>query len=222
MSDSRRDRKVAWVARVGSLLLRALAFTWRVRVVNGHVVRDLKERGEPFIYLLWHGELLPLLWAHRNRQIAIMISEHSDGEIITRVARALGCRAVRGSTSRGGARALLAACRELEAGFDLAVTPDGPRGPPRSVAPGAVVIAQRTGAPMVPVAASASRAWRLRSWDRFVIPKPFARVTVAYSEAIRVSADTPRDAIKEIETVRAGIDRAAETAASGERRRMET
>lgn len=215
MSDAPRNRRVAWVARIGSLVVRALAWTWRVRVVNGDIVRDLKEHGEPFIYLLWHGELLPLLWAHRNRQIAIMISEHSDGEILTRVARSLGCRAVRGSTSRGGARALLAACRELEAGFDLAVTPDGPRGPARSVAPGAVVIAQRTGAPMVPVAVSTSRAWRLRSWDRFVIPKPFARVTVAYSEAIRVSADTPRDATREIEIVRAGIDHAAEIAARG-------
>jgi lysophospholipid acyltransferase (LPLAT)-like uncharacterized protein len=88
----------------------------------------------------------------------------------TAIAKAIGFRLIRGSTSRGAARALLGACRELESGFDIAVTPDGPRGPAGSVAPGALVISQRTGAPMVPVAASAKSAWRLRSWDRFLIP----------------------------------------------------
>jgi len=83
------------------------------------------------------------------------------------------------------------------------------------VAPGAVIIAQRTGAAMIPVAAAASRAWHLRSWDRFLIPKPFARVTVAYGDPIRVAADTPRDATMEVDAVRAGIDRAVEIAVGG-------
>jgi Kdo2-lipid IVA 3' secondary acyltransferase len=172
------------------------------------------ERKQPVILVLWHGQLLPLLWAHRNQQISIIISEHRDGEIIARVAAALGCRSVRGSSSRGAARALLSACREVEAGYDLAITPDGPRGPARSVAPGSVVISQRTGAPMVPVAAWANKAWRLRSWDSFLIPKPFARVTVAYSDPIRVAAETPRGAADEIESVRGGIDTAEKLAAS--------
>jgi lysophospholipid acyltransferase (LPLAT)-like uncharacterized protein len=155
---------------------------------------------------------LPLIWTHRNRGIAIMVSEHSDGEIIARVAHALGFRTLRGSTSRGAARALLSACRTLESGVDVAVTPDGPRGPANSVAPGVVVIAQRTGAPMVPTAASTNRAWRLRSWDQFIIPKPFARVTVAYGEPIRVAAESPRDAISETDSVRAAIEHATDLA----------
>lgn len=215
MSDSRGDQKVAWLARLGTIALRALALTWRVRVVNGDFVEAEHRRGQPIMLILWHGQLLPLLWAHRNRQIAVMISEHRDGELIARMATALGCRLVRGSTSRGAARALLGACREVEAGFDIAVTPDGPRGPAGSVAPGALVISQRTGVPMIPVAASASRGWRLRSWDKFLIPKPFARVTVAYSDPIRVTADTPRDATEQSARVRAAIDRAAEIAAAG-------
>jgi lysophospholipid acyltransferase (LPLAT)-like uncharacterized protein len=205
----RRERKIAWIAGLGAIIIRALALTWRVRFVNGEIVRALKDRRQPFIYVLWHGQLLPLLWSHRDRQVAIMVSEHSDGEVIARIAKALGFRTVRGSTSRGAARALLGACREIEAGFDLAVTPDGPRGPAHSVAPGAAIIAQRTQAPMVPVAARASRSWRLKSWDRFMIPKPFARVVVAYSDPIAVTGDSARDAVVESEHgVREGIERA--------------
>jgi lysophospholipid acyltransferase (LPLAT)-like uncharacterized protein len=215
VSDAKVDRKTAWLARLGTALLRALALTWRVRVVNGDVVRALNQSRQPFMYVLWHGQLLPLLWTHRNRQVALMISEHRDGELIARVATAIGFRLIRGSTSRGAARALLGACRELESGFDIAVTPDGPRGPAGSVAPGALVISQRTGAPMVPVAASAKSAWRLRSWDRFMIPKPFARVVVAYGEPIRSTADSARDATAEASGLRVAIDRAAEAAAAG-------
>jgi lysophospholipid acyltransferase (LPLAT)-like uncharacterized protein len=207
--------RVALIARAATFFLRTLAITWRIRMVNDADVRALRDRREAFIYILWHGHLLPLTWVHRNRQISVIVSEHKDGEILARVMHALGCRTVRGSTSRGAARALLGACRELENGFDLAITPDGPRGPARSVAPGAVIIAQRTGAVMVPVAASADRAWHLRSWDRFIIPKPFARVTVAYGDPIRIAADTARDATTDLDVVRDGIDHAAAIAARG-------
>lgn len=215
MSEARPkvDRKTAWLARFGALFIRLLALTWRVRFVNGHIVQRLKERRQPFTYILWHGQLLPLLWTHRDRDVAIMVSEHRDGEIIARVATSLGFRLVRGSTSRGAARALLMGSRELESGFDLAITVDGPRGPAKTVAPGALVIAQRTGAPMVPTAVAASRAWRLRSWDRFMIPKPFARINVAYGEPILVQANRARDAAEETDAVRAAIDRATDVAA---------
>lgn len=212
--DGSPDRRIAWGSRFGIVVLRTLASTWRVRFLNPHVITDVHRSGARVIYALWHGSLLPLLWSHRDRDIAVIISEHSDGEIIARIGIALGFRTVRGSTSRGAARALLGACREIETGHDLAVTVDGPRGPAGTVAPGAPVIAQRTGAAMVPVGAWASRAWRLKSWDRFMIPKPFARVTVAYDSPIRVAADAARDVTAERERVRAGIDRAGHTAAA--------
>ena len=193
--------------------MRLLASTWRLRWVNDHFMRDAAERGQPIMYILWHGQLLPLLWAHRGRQIAVMISEHRDGEIIARIALALGYRVVRGSTSRGAARALLGACREVEQGHDIAVTPDGPRGPAHSVAAGAAVISNRSGAPMVPVAAQASRAWHLRSWDSFMIPKPFARVVVAYSTPLPPSGAGIREAAEDADRVRAAIDAAAAIAA---------
>lgn len=212
--DGSPDRRIAWGSRFGIVVLRTLASTWRVRFLNPHVITDVHRSGARVIYALWHGSLLPLLWSHRDRDIAVIISEHSDGEIIARIAIALGFRTVRGSTSRGAARALLGACREIDSGHDLAVTVDGPRGPAGSVAPGSPVIAQRTGAAMVPVDAWASRAWRLKSWDRFMIPKPFARVTVAYDHPIRVPADAERDATEERERVRAGIQRAGQAAAA--------
>jgi lysophospholipid acyltransferase (LPLAT)-like uncharacterized protein len=216
-SSERGERKVAWTAMFGVGLLRLLSLTWRVEFVNDHVVRALRDRKQPFVYVLWHGQLLPLIWTHRGRNIAIMVSEHRDGEIIARIARAIGFRLVRGSTSRGAARALLSASRELESGFDVAVTVDGPRGPAGVVTPGALVISQRTSAPMVPTAASASRAWRLRSWDRFMIPKPFARVVVAYGDPIVIHASTPRDAAEHVERVAAAIDQATESAIAGRR-----
>lgn len=214
MSGSVGQNKVVWISRIGTLVIRALAMTWRVRYVNRSVVDDLRARKQPFLYVLWHGQLLPLLYTHRDREIAVMISEHRDGEIIARIAAALGFRLVRGSTSRGAARALLSASREIETGHSVAVTVDGPRGPAGVVAPGALVISQRTDAPMVPTAASATRAWRLRSWDRFLVPKPFARVTVSYGDPIRVAAGTARDAAEQVDSVRSAIEMASARASA--------
>ena len=143
--------------------------------------------------------MLPLLYQHRDEGVAILISSHRDGELIAQVAHRLGYRSVRGSSSRGAGRALLGMVRELERRREVAVTPDGPRGPAERFATGALVAAQRSGAYIVPVAATADRAWRLRSWDRFLIPKPFARVTVAYGPPTRVLAASARDAGNEAE-----------------------
>lgn len=209
------DQKVGVIASLGTWIIRALAATWRVRFLNPEVCRPRRDRDEPVVYVLWHGQILPLLWTHRKRDISVIISRHRDGEIIARIAKSLGFRLVRGSTSRDAARALLSASREIEAGHDLAVTVDGPRGPAGVVAPGALVIAQRTGVALIPTGASASRAWRLRSWDRFLIPKPFARVTVAYGEPIRVRPGNPRDAAQHVDSVRDAIELAIAAADAG-------
>lgn len=190
----RRARRIRWAVRLGSVLLRLLAATWRIREVEGERIRaPLRER-RPFVAVFWHGQMLPLLWWHRNRGIAILISEHGDGEIIARIARSLGYDLVRGSSSRGAERALLESIRTASSGTPVAITPDGPRGPAHTFAAGALLVSYRARAPVLPVAASASRAWRLRSWDRFMIPKPFARVTIAYGEAETVVAASARDA----------------------------
>ena len=190
-----------WRSRAMLLLgrgfLQMLARTWRVRVVNGGHLLDLRRGGRPFIFALWHGHLLPLLWHHRGQGVLVLISEHRDGEMVARAAESLGYGLIRGSTTRGADRALISLVRELKSGHEVAITPDGPRGPAETFAPGALVAAQRSDSFILPVAASADRAWRLRSWDRFMIPKPFARVTVAYATPTKVSATTSRAAADE-------------------------
>lgn len=189
-------------------LLRCLAATWRVEVVHGEHLESLRRARQPFLFALWHGHLLPLLWQHRRKGIALLISEHRDGERIARAARNLGYSLIRGSTTRGGGRALIQLSRALEMGREAAITPDGPKGPARTVAQGVVVAAQRSGAPILPIAVAADRSWRLRSWDSFMIPKPFAHVVVAYSASIMVVSDSPAGAVGKSDDVRNGIDEA--------------
>lgn len=182
---------------VGPILLRMLYATWRVSEINAEGWRSLRSKKMPFVFALWHGQLLPLVVQHRSQGIKILISEHRDGEVIAQIAQRLGLAAIRGSTTRGAARALLAMCDALTSGSEVAVTPDGPRGPARKFASGAIVAAHRAQAPVVAIGVSASRSWHLRSWDAFMIPKPFARVTVAYSNPIFVDAPDSRAAAEQ-------------------------
>jgi lysophospholipid acyltransferase (LPLAT)-like uncharacterized protein len=167
--------------------MRLIAGSWRISTQHEERWRPLYEARRPIVYLLWHEVLLPLLWHHRRQGVVIVVSENRDGQYLSDFARVLGYRSVRGSSSRGAARALLGAVRELQSGYSVAFTPDGPRGPRRELKPGVVAAAQRGGAVIVPVHARADRAWRLDSWDRFLIPKPAARVTVSYGRPFEVS-----------------------------------
>jgi len=200
------ETRIRWSVRAGVTLIRLLAMTWRMRPVNDEPVRTAREAGQRVIFTLWHGELLPLLWHHREEGVAVVISEHRDGEIIAQIAERLGYTTVRGSSSRGGGRALIGLIRALEAGRDGAVTPDGPRGPAHVFAPGAAIAAQRTGVPLLPIRASATRAWRLKSWDRFLVPKPFATVRVTYGPLTTVDVATPREAAEQAPRLQAVLD----------------
>jgi lysophospholipid acyltransferase (LPLAT)-like uncharacterized protein len=203
---SGEQRKVRWAVRLGVAVIRALAVTWRMETVNGEELAAARRAGKRVIFALWHGELLPLLWHQRGEDVAIVISEHRDGEIIAQIAESLGYSTVRGSSSKGGSRALIGLMREIDAGRDGAITPDGPRGPARVFAPGAAVAAQRTGALIVPIRAQASSAWRLKSWDRFLIPKPFARVRVSLGPLTAVEASSPREAAEHAPRLQAILD----------------
>ena len=191
VSDARRAR---WLSLVGSWLIRMLGMTWRVRMIDARAVDAQRHDGHPVALLLWHGQLLPLLYVMRFQSIACLISTHRDGELIAQIARRLGCKLIRGSSSRGADRALLGLVRTLRDGFTVAVTPDGPRGPYRTFAPGALVAAHRASAPVVAFGVHASRAWYLESWDQFMIPKPFARLTIVFDTPMRVPGNDARDA----------------------------
>jgi hypothetical protein len=167
-------------------LLTLLARSWRIETAGESGWRELASKGRPYVLLSWHDALLPLLWQHRQRALTIVVSEALDGRYLAAYARRLGYREVWGSSTRGGVRALLGAVKALQSGRAVAITPDGPRGPRRVLKDGALLAAQRGAAPVVPVHAGTSRGWRLGSWDRLLVPRPFARVRIAYGTPFQV------------------------------------
>jgi lysophospholipid acyltransferase (LPLAT)-like uncharacterized protein len=193
------------VRLVAGPVLRTLASTWRISLQHEERWRTLYDASQPHVFLLWHEALLPLLWHHRHQGVAIVVSEAREGRYLADFASGLGYRSLYGSSTRGGTKALLAAVRELRAGRAVAFTPDGPRGPRRELKPGVVAAAQRGGAVIVPVHAEAERAWRLHSWDRFMIPKPFARVHIRYGRPLEVAPGEVGFA-EAVERARAGLD----------------
>ena len=185
------DWRTRWTIRVAGWLIFALGRTWRVRVYGRDALLQRAPTDPRVVLALWHGQMLPILWAHQQ-PTGVMISEHRDGEIIARLVARFGFFAIRGSSSRGGARALLAAVQTLRDGADVAITPDGPRGPRHVFAPGALVVAFRAAVNVVPIVAHIDRAWRFATWDAFELPKPFARITILYGLARPVQGEDVR------------------------------
>lgn len=189
---ARRRALVALAAALGPPLLRLLAATWRVRRVGMQHWDEAARAGRPPVFSLWHENIPTGAALFGRSSLTVLISRHHDGEVITRVARRLGFHAARGSTYHGGVAALREMLREAETERGLVVTPDGPRGPRRSVAAGALFLAASARRPLVASGFAASRAWRARSWDRMMIPKPFARVVVALAPGFAVLAGEVR------------------------------
>lgn len=186
-----------WLAgTVGRRLIDGLMATLRFSVDGGEEYEALAAAGQPVIFAVWHGRLLPLTYYHRHRNITAIISQSEDGEYIARVVEGWGYRTVRGSTSRGGSGALRSLVKAARAGESLAITPDGPRGPRQRLQPGVITAAQLTGLPIIPLACGASRAWWPGGWDRFCVPKPFARVRVMYGSTRRVARDASEDDLR--------------------------
>jgi lysophospholipid acyltransferase (LPLAT)-like uncharacterized protein len=166
-----------------------LSKTVRVRFRNGDTIFARWQRGEQVIVAFWHDRVVMLPAAYRGRKLCIMNSQHRDGEIATRALDRWGIRSVRGSATRGGATGFLQLVAAFREGYDLAIVPDGPRGPRHVVKPGIVHLARATGAPIVPVTYAARRKRRLRSWDRLIIPLPFTQVIYVAGEPISVRRD---------------------------------
>lgn len=202
----------------GHLVLRALGATWRMRYVGRESVERARFGGGPVLYACSHGLLLPLAFAQRDRGIVVMVSESRDGEIIASVLDRLGFGSVRGSSTRGGVRAALELARLGRQGRDLAITPDGPKGPRGKVDPGIAIVAARANVPIVPMGMAADRAWRARTWDRFLVPLPGSRVVVTYGEPIRVAENLfgrdakPSELVETLHRVEQGLARAEEVA----------
>ena len=190
--------RVRWAGPVGRLLMRMLFSTVRIHRQGHEAIDHMRTAGQPVVFVFWHGQLLPLVHAHRGQGIVVLVSEHADGEIITRIIHRHGFSTARGSSTRGGTRGLRELLRAARSGRDLALTPDGPRGPARSLKPGALTAARISGMPVVPLAVGARRAWYLKSWDRFMVPKPFTRVEIAYGAPVEVPADADEPALERL------------------------
>lgn len=174
---------------LGSLIIRILGRTWRYTTVHREEAESVRARGKPLIYALWHGRMLPLIYMYRNRNVHVLISQHRDGEVASRIVTKLGYGTVRGSSTRGGARGFQDLLRKVTSGFDATIIPDGPKGPPCKVQPGVLRLAQFSGCPIVPITVGALKKTTLSSWDGFIIPRPFSRCVVVYGDPIFIPSD---------------------------------
>lgn len=165
--------------------------------------QKLPEQGSVVVF--WHGRLAFMcfvykhLWDNKRKRGKVIVSDHKDGEIITRVIRRFGIETLRGSSSKGGAKVLIHALKEIKNGTDIIITPDGPRGPRHSVADGAAVIAQKQDCAVYVLNYEADRFWELRSWDKMMIPKPFSKITFGLSPAFSVAGMDLEQAGQEIQ-----------------------
>jgi lysophospholipid acyltransferase (LPLAT)-like uncharacterized protein len=196
--SSRFKRLQAWViASVGYRLIALLGSTLRWRTDGLEHFDSLVGSGRQPVMGFWHGRILPATYYFRRRGIVVITSENFDGEWIAGIIKRFGYTTARGSTSRGGRKALRQLMRALAAGKPAGFTLDGPRGPARVAQPGAVWLAKATGHPVLPFHLEASRYWTLKSWDRTQIPKPFATVALAIGEPFTVPRDADEAAIEQ-------------------------
>jgi lysophospholipid acyltransferase (LPLAT)-like uncharacterized protein len=178
--------KGAGLSLVAAGFIRALRATIRLRYHRAEGVRAWEGEGRHFILAFWHRHLLLMPYGYRGRRISVLVSQSRDGELIAKTVARLGIDSSRGSTTRGGIAGMRSLLRKAAEGYDLAFTPDGPKGPVSVVQPGVILAAAATGLPIQPVAMAASRCRRLRSWDRFVVPLPGASVHFVYGEPLAV------------------------------------
>ena len=217
---SARSRRKGWRRRVfrrirnsivgliGPLVLRAWIGSLRVRLIGCDPRKaPIPYGSECAIYTFWHQRMLVLAGLYRNSDMLVLISEHGDGEMIARVIERQGMLPVRGSTTRGGTRAtleIMKKLRDLKGEMNLGITPDGPRGPRHTFQKGAIYLASRTGLPIYPLVAASKRQTKLRTWDAFVLPWPFARTILHLGAGFRVPASLDHETL---ESVRADAER---------------
>ena len=197
------------VPRLIRLAYLFLLHSIRWQDVGGSAFRA--EDGQRYIHAFWHARLLMLLRATSGWHGYMLISEHRDGGFISDTLNLCGVDTMRGSTTRGGARAMLSLLRAAKhEGRHIGITPDGPKGPREVVQKGTIQLAMKSGLPIMPICWATSRCWRANSWDRFYIPQPFSRGVFVYGKPIHVAPDEEMD--EALARVQQGMDAAQERA----------
>ena len=185
-----KKRLVFWLAtRLGWLFILLLGYLTRIRYAGREHFEWLRDNDKPFIYCIWHGKILIPIFTHRYENIHAMVSLHADGEMIAQTLHRLGYRTIRGSSTHGAQRAAVEMIHALKQGKICAIMPDGPKGPRHVFKPGAISIAQKSGAYLLPFTFACSNPFRFNSWDRFAIMLPFSKSVAIYGEPIAVPAD---------------------------------
>ena len=183
--EQKRSIGLAVIPFIGSLVIRFLYLTNKK---NFHAPDTLGD--ENFIMACWHGELLMIPYAYlhyrKTPNVKLFISEHFDGELIAKTLNFFGFGTIRGSSTRGGAKALIQAIKEIKSGTDIGITPDGPKGPRHEVQDGIIAMAQKVKVKIVLVEIKPSKYWQLNSWDKFIIPKPFGEINYFISNPIDI------------------------------------
>lgn len=193
-------KKIAfWLAtRFGWLLILALGHLTRLRFAGREHYDRLRKNKTPFIFCIWHGKILIPIFVHRRENVHAMVSLHTDGEMIAQTLHRLGVRTIRGSSTRGAQRATVEMIRALKRGIICAIMPDGPKGPRHVFKPGAITMAQKSGAYLLPFTFACSRAFRFKkSWDRFTLPLPFSKSAAIYGEPIAVPVNLKKEAFED-------------------------
>ena len=168
---------------------------YRYRPLGADVNPRRKDLAGRFIYAIWHENILLPVYQYSRANVWVIISQHADGTLLTEMGRHIRLKLVRGSTTRGGVEGLRKLLR-IGQRASVAITPDGPRGPRRQIQPGIVYLAARTGMPIVPTGFGYDRPWRLRSWDRFAVPRPWTLATCVTGEPVHVPADADRPVLE--------------------------
>ena len=170
----------------GPLLIRLLGVLCRYKVEGEERLFTASREGKGVILAFWHGRMLLPIYHFRGRGICSLVSFHRDGEFITRIVTKLGYIIRRGSPRKGGREGFFSMSKDLKAGMTIAIFCDGPTGPRHHLRDGVLQLARISGAPIIPVSHSASPSWRAKSWDRFMIPKPFSRGIIRLGEPIYI------------------------------------
>lgn len=197
-SEVRTSRKAVWLGKCIGWFIRVVTATLRVEVVDRCGVTRPGGLPGAVVYALWHNRVfvVPPVWRRHcggHRRAVVLTSASHDGATLASAVGVCGIGAVRGSTSRRAVAALVGMRQALRDGFDACFTPDGPRGPRYVLQPGLVKVAQSAGVPVVPIHVTFAAARRLRTWDGFVVPRPFGKVTVTFDEALAVPPDLSED-----------------------------
>lgn len=194
---SRRQRLLIRIAeRAFQGLIAAIGPTLRWELHGSEHIEAIYGSGRLPVYCFFHNRIFGATWFWRRRGIVVMTSKSFDGEYIARFIQRFGYGAARGSSTRGGAGALIGQIRAMRAGYEAAFTVDGPKGPVYEVKPGPAALARKTGNPLLPFTVATDRYWEIRSWDRFRIPKPFCRAVVALGAPIDVARDADDAALE--------------------------